>query len=60
MLVIAKWRIWTSRKHSFNPNMDLSTGSVHLKFKTGRSIEEKKFQGRWKLFINDGLPSIRI
>ena len=46
MLIIAKWRIWTSRKRSFNPNINLSTGSVPLKFKTGRYIAEKKFQVR--------------
>jgi len=59
-LIIAKWHIWTSRKRSLSPNITVFKEMMNMKCKTEKYIAlknntQRKFQTRWKLFIDSKL-----
>ena len=51
-LTVAKWHIWTSRQRCLSPDI-----AVNMKYETEKYIAvknntQRKFQNRWKLFID--------
>ena len=54
---VAKWHIWTSRKCCLIPDIAAFKEVINMKYKTERYIAvknnmQRKFQARWKLFID--------
>ena len=56
-LIVAKWHIWMSRKHSLTPDIAAFKEVINTKYKTEKYIAvknntQRKFQARWKVFID--------
>ena len=56
-LTVAKWHIWTSRKCCLSPDIAAFKEVINMKYKTEKYIAvksntQRKFQARWKLFID--------
>ena len=56
-LIIAKWHIWMSRKRSLTPDIAAFKEVINMKYKTEKYIgvrnnTQRKFQARWKIFID--------
>ena len=56
-LTVTKWHIWTSCKHCLSPDIAAFKEVINMKYKTEKYIAvknntQRKFQARWKLFID--------
>ena len=56
-LIIAKWHIWMSRKRSLTPDIAAFKEVIYMKYKIEKYIAvknntQRKFQARWKIFID--------
>ena len=54
-VTVAKWHIWTSRKRCLSPDIAAFKEVINMKYKTEKYIAvntQRKFQARWKLFID--------
>ena len=56
-LIITKWHIWMSRKHSLTPDIAAFKEVINMKYNTEKYIAvknntQRNFQARWKIFIS--------